>query len=101
MIQLILTEEQQRLLDQSNEPVQVVDRTGRLLASVPVEASEEELAEAHQIAAEFDDLTGTSHGLSDADLDRIAQSSREFKPGDRTLRVLIDQLKNQTTVSAR
>ncbi len=92
MIQIILTEEQQRLLDQSIVPVQVVDRTGRLLASVAVDVSEEELAEAHRIAAEFDDLTGTSHGLSDADLDRIAQSSRDFKPGDPTLRELIDRL---------
>lgn len=95
MIQLILTEEQQRLLDQSIVPVQVVDRTGRLLASVAVEVSEEELAEAHRIAAEFDDLTGTSHGLSDVELDRIAQSSRDYRPGNPTMRELIDRLSRQ------
>ncbi len=95
MIQLILTEEQQRLLDQSIVPVQVVDRTGRLLASVAVEVSEEELAEAHRIAAEFDDLTGTSHGLSEADLNRIAQSSRDYRPGNPTMRELIDRLSRQ------
>ena len=95
MIQLILTEEQQRLLDQSIVPVQVVDRTGRLLASVAVEVSEEELAEAHRIAAEFDDLTGTSHGLSEADLNRIAQSSRDYRPVNPTMRELIDRLSRQ------
>ena len=101
MIQLILTEEQQRILDQSVEPVRVVDRTGRLLVSVSVEVTEEELAEAHRIAAGFDDLTGTSHGLSEVDLNRIAQSSRQLEPGAPTLREVIDRLKNQKTAVTR
>ena len=95
MTQLILTEEQLRILDLSVEPVQVMDRTGRLLVSVPVDVSEEELAEAHRIAAEFDDLTGTSHGLSEADLNRIAQSSRDYRPVNPTMRELIDRLSRQ------
>ena len=34
MIQMILTEEQQRLLTESREPVEIVDRSGRRLTTV-------------------------------------------------------------------
>ncbi len=34
MIQMILTEEQQRLLTESHEPVEIVDRAGRRLTTV-------------------------------------------------------------------
>ena len=34
MIQMILTEEQQRLLTEAVEPVEIVDRSGRHLATV-------------------------------------------------------------------
>ncbi len=98
MMQLILTEEQQRILDESDEPVQVMDRTGRLLASVSIEATEAEIAEAHRIAKELDDLTGTDHGLSEADLDRIAEQSRNFRPAAVSLRELIDRLEAQESL---
>ena len=98
MIQLILTEEQQRILDQSDELVQVVDRTGRLLVSVSIKATEAEIAEAHRVAAELDDLTGTDHELSAAVLDRIAEQSRNFRPAAVSLRELIDRLETQGSV---
>lgn len=34
MIQMILTEEQQRLLNETHEPVEIVDRSGRHLTTV-------------------------------------------------------------------
>ena len=76
MIQLILTEEQQRLLDESSEPVQIMSRNGGVLTTV-------------------------GHGLTDADLDRIAQDSRDFHPAAATLSELVDRLKSQEALLAR
>ena len=76
MIQLILTEEQQRLLDESREPVQIVSRSGGILTTV-------------------------GHGLTDADLDRIAQDSRDFHPAAATLSELVDRLKSQEALLAK
>lgn len=99
MIQLILTEEQQHILDPSAEPV--LDRSGRLLVFVAFEVSEAEVAEAQRMAAKYDDLTGTDHGLSDEDLARIAQSSRNLPADAPTLREVIDRLKTQETAVAK
>ena len=76
MIQLILTEEQQRLLDESSEPVQILSRRGGILTTV-------------------------GHGLSDVDLDRIAQDSRDFHPAAATLSELVDRLKSQDAMRAK
>lgn len=76
MIQLILTEEQQRLLDESREPVQIMSRSGGVLTTV-------------------------GHGLSEADLDRIAQDSRHFQPAAATLGELVDRLKTQAAMPSQ
>lgn len=53
MIQLILTEEQQRLLDQSSEPVQILDRSGRVLSKIGSWFSEAEIATAKKRSENF------------------------------------------------
>lgn len=76
MIQLILTEDQQRLLDESREPVQIMSRSGGVLTTV-------------------------GHGLSDADLRRIAQDSLQFHPAAATLTELVDRLKTSEALLAK
>lgn len=76
MIQLILTEEQQRLLDESSEPVQILSRRGGVLTTV-------------------------GHGLSHDDLDHIAQDSLHFQPAAATLNELVDRLQSQEALLAR
>ena len=72
MSQLMSTEEQQRILDESREPVEVVDRSGRLLTKLKV-----------------------SHGFREAELDEAVQAAKNFVPAG-TLRELLDRLKAKT-----
>ena len=74
MSQLMITEEQQRILDESREPVEVVDRSGRLLTKLKI-----------------------SHGFSEAELDEAVQAARNFVPAG-TLRELLDRLKAKTVI---
>ena len=74
MSQLMITEEQQRFLDESREPVEIVDRSGRLLTKLKV-----------------------SHGFSDAELDEAVRAARNFVHSG-TLRELLDRYK-ATSVS--
>ncbi len=69
MSQLMITEEQQRILDESQEPVDVVDRSGRLLAKLKVK-----------------------HGFSEVDLDEAVLAARNFVPAG-TLENLLERLK--------
>ena len=72
MSRLMITEEQQRFLDDSSEPVEIVDRSGRLLTKVkfPIGFSAVELDEAAQAARSFVP-SGTLRGL----LDRLGTTS--------------------------
>ena len=76
MIQLILTEQQQRLLDESCEPVQIVDRSGAVLTTV-------------------------GHGFTDAELDRIAEEARHFQPAASSLRELLDRFQTPESQLAK
>ena len=69
MTQLMMTDEQQRLLDESRDIIEIVDRTGRLLASVIPGFTESELDEAAAAAREFQ-AVGTLQSL----LDRLKAS---------------------------
>lgn len=100
MIQIILTREQQRLIDNSTEPVEIVDLNGRVLTSFETGVSEEELSVAQCIAASFDDVPGAEHGLSTASLARIDAESRHFRPAAESTRELLDRLKSQNSVEA-
>jgi hypothetical protein len=72
MIQIILTEQQQRLLDESSEPVQIMDRSGVVLTTV-------------------------GHGFTEAELDRIAEEARHFQPAAASLRELLDRFQSQAS----
>ncbi len=74
MSQLMITEEQQRILDESSEPVEVVDRSGRLLTKLKI-----------------------SHGFSEAELDEAVEAAKNFVPAG-TLRELLDRLKAKIVV---
>lgn len=100
MIQIMLTPEQQRLFDESTESVQIVDLNGRILTRFETGVTEEEIAEAQRIAASFDDLRGTEHGLSAEDLDRIAGQSQNFRPATESIRELLDRLKAEYPTEA-
>ncbi len=69
MSQLMITEEQQRFLDESREPVDVVDRSGRLLTKLKVR-----------------------HGFSESQLDEAVQVAKNFVPAG-TLEALLQRLK--------
>lgn len=64
MTQLMMTDEQQRLLDESRDIVEIVDRTGRLLTRVIGGFTESELDEAAVAAREFQSV-GTLQSLLD------------------------------------
>ncbi len=67
MIQLVLTEDQQRLIAESKEPVEIVGRAGRVLTTV-------------------------IHGYTESELREVADEARNFVPVG-TLRDLLDRLK--------
>lgn len=67
MIQLVLTEEQQRLLADSKEPVEIVGRSGEVLTTVV-------------------------HGFTESELREAADEAENFVPVG-TLRELLDRLK--------
>ena len=46
MIQMVLTEEQQQLLSSATEPVEILDRRGRVLTRVRTSWTDAEIAEA-------------------------------------------------------
>ena len=70
MSQLMITEDQQRFLNESSEPVEIVDRTGRV-------------------------LTRVVHGFSQCELDEAVRSRETFVPVG-TLREAIDTLKSMS-----
>lgn len=67
MIQLVLTEDQQRLIAESKEPVEIVGRSGQVLTTVV-------------------------HGYTESELREVAEAARNFVPSG-TLRELLDRLK--------
>ena len=67
MIQLLLTEEQQRVINEAIEPVEIVDRSGRV-------------------------FTTTTHGFTAMEMHAIAKEGKNFRP-QGTLRELLDRLK--------
>ena len=69
MSQLMITEEQQRFLDESSEPVEIVDRSGQLLTKLKVR-----------------------HGFSKSELDEAVLAAKNFVPAG-TLEALLDRLK--------
>ncbi len=73
MIQLVLTEEQQRLISESTEPVEIVGPSGRVLATV-------------------------LHGYTESELREVAEEARSFTPVG-TLRELLDRLKSSQPVA--
>ena len=69
MSQLMITEEQQRFLDESREAVDVVDRSGRLLTKLKVR-----------------------HGFSESELDEAVRAAKNFVSAG-TLEELLARLK--------
>lgn len=69
MSQLMITEEQQRFLDESKEPVEIVDRTGRVLTCVVHGFSRQELEETVMAAKNF-----VSTGTLRDSIDRLKAS---------------------------
>jgi predicted HAD superfamily phosphohydrolase len=67
MIQLVLTEEQQRFIAESKEPVEIVGRSGQVLTTV-------------------------IHGYTESELREVAEAAKNFVPSG-TLRELLDRLK--------
>lgn len=71
MSQLMITEEQQRFLDESREPVEIVDRAGRVLTRLVHGFNEHELDEAVAATTNF-----VSVGELRETLDRLKSRSR-------------------------
>ncbi len=68
MIQLVLTEDQQRLIAESTEPVEIIGPSGRVLTTV-------------------------LHGYAESELREFADEARGFTPVG-TLRELLDRMKS-------
>ena len=74
MIQLMLTEEQHRVIDESSEPVPIVDLSGRVFATA-------------------------MHGFTESEMKAIAEDARNFQPMG-TLREHLDRLSAGHPVAA-
>ncbi len=70
MIQIVLTPEQNRVLNQAKEPVEIVDGHGRVLSRIRHGWTDDEIAEAQLKARE----SGLGGSLSES----IAQLEREY-----------------------
>ena len=100
MIQIILTPEQQRLIDESAESVQIVDRHGQIWLPENSFVTEAEIAVASQLVAQFDNLDGIEHGLSLSDLERFSQQSRNAPSAATTLGEQLGHLREKSRTAA-